>query len=131
MTTQTTEQVLSGFERILKQNKIERKNPWLDHAMRFATTISAAGVIALFALFTTQLPNIRADIADVSREQEYMRQTLAEVREFTTKPRFTKEDFILEMKLYDKRIELIENELRYRSEFMMAAEKRIKELEKQ
>jgi len=96
----------------------EKSGRWIEYAMRFGTTLSAAGAIGFFSLFTITLPNMREENRDVARELVYVRETLAEVKQFTKDPRFTEEKYnLIEQKKDAERAEL-KAQLQVRSGWM-------------
>lgn len=127
------EQEISVFERLEKtliDANSRRGSVMMDIVMKIATGVSTAGILALFALFTVQIPALNASIDRLTWQQEQMREQLEDFKQFTQKPRFTKEDFVSEMRLYDNRIRLMENELIKRSDFIKRTNERLTELEK-
>lgn len=122
---------LGELKEILKEISPRKSNFIIDFLMKVATAVSTAGILALFALFTVHIPKLNASIDRLGWQQEQMKEDLDSFKAFTQKPRFTKDDFILEMRLYDRRLQLIENELGDRSSFMSKTEERLNKLEKE
>lgn len=121
--------ILTKLEQTLKDSR-KPNHPFVDMAMKIATGVSTVGILAVFALFTVQIPALRSSIERLTWQQGQMQERLQEFKEFTNKPRFTKEDYLMEMRLYDNRMKLIENELLKRSEFIDKTTSRLNQIEK-
>ena len=105
------QELAKALENLSKQiAKPVQKNIWLDYAVKVATGVTAAGVIAIFTLFTTQLPRIQRTLDKVEREQIYVNKALMDLKEFTKKPRFGLDDFNKNIDEYDDRLRAVEQE---------------------
>lgn len=79
----------------------------------------------------TQTASLNKQSLEIALLTQNVSRLEKQVDVFTTKPRFTREDYQLEMKLYDSRLSFIELELRKRTAFMDDVEARLRSLEKQ
>jgi hypothetical protein len=121
--------VLTKLEKALNNSR-KPTHPFVEMAMKIATGVSTVAIIALFGLFTVQIPALRSSIERLTWQQTQMQERLNEFKQFTNQPRFTKDDFMMEMRLYDNRIKLVENELIKRTNFMDKTSERLQQLEK-
>lgn len=121
-------EVFKRLESSLRESNKRKNTPAVDFAMKVATAVSTAGILALFALFTVQIPTLNTSIDKLTWQQEDMSKRIDEFKNFTNKPRFTKEDFLLEMRLYENRLKLLENELISRGGWMDKIEGQINAL---
>lgn len=87
------EQTLISVLNSLSKKVENRNHTWTGLAMKVAASISTAGIIAVLALFTTTIPQLKQGIAELGLKQEYMAIQLAKIGE---EPRFTLKDYNLE-----------------------------------
>ena len=121
---------LSELNKNLKILQPKKSNIVVDMAAKIGTAVSTVGILALFALYTQDLPELKAEIEKLNWQQDLMRTEQQEFKKFMEKPRFTREDFSLEMRLYESRLALIEAELLNRKGFMVDTDERLRRLEK-
>ncbi len=65
----------------------------------------------------------------IESNQNHLKVQVEKVSNFTKEPRFTKEDFNIEMRLYQRRLDIIEQEVKYRSQLMNDKSKRFNPIE--
>ena len=95
--------------------------------LKIGVPLCLAGIIFV----ANQLPSLDKKMALVENNQAMLRKQIETITKFTETPRFTKQDFITEMKLYEQRISLIDIELKNRREFMNLTEDRLREVERE
>lgn len=93
---------------------------------RHAQTIMVFIITAMIAWVGTSVSTQRTEIALL---QQAVSDLKIEVTDFTRQPRFTKQDFTDEMRLYDNRIKLIELELQKADARLNSKDERIRDLE--
>lgn len=84
----------------------KNKNEGLSLLERHAQTIMVFIITALVAWVGS---NISSQQVQIALLQQTVTELKEEVKEFTRKPRFSRDDFLIEMRLYDNRIKLIES----------------------
>ena len=93
------------------------------HAQTILTTV-VAGLIAWVGI------NVSQQGTQIALLQQSVDNLKGQVHAFAEKPRFTKDDFLLEMRLYENRMKLIEGELTKRSLYMEKTGSRLMQLER-
>lgn len=103
------------------QEPVAIKHDIVDSLSKVGIALCTAAILYVAG----QLQNQDRKLIQIDSNQKHLQAEVEKVSDFTKAPRFTHDDFKLEMRLYDSRITLIENELRVRSNFMSETNKRL------
>ena len=90
----------------------------------FYKILGVAGVAGILGLFA-----MNDQLNELSWEVRSLNETVDKLESFTQKPRFTKDDFHSEMRLYDNRLLLSEKELIKRATLFDQIDERLRDLE--
>lgn len=93
----------------------------MDFMVKIGVGISTAGILALIGAFISMSGNI----SKLTWQQGEMTKQLASLQRSADAPRFTKDDFYTEMRMYDKRIATAEALLSECKDFIAITEKRL------
>lgn len=96
---------------------------WERHMQTILTFI----ITALIAWVGTSVATQRTEIALLQQTVDTMK---VQVEDFTKLPRFTKQEFQMEMRLYDSRIRLLEGEIEKKQNFINDTDRRLRTLER-
>lgn len=102
--------------------KASQSKEVVDGLSKLAVGLCLAGILWV----GTQINQQDRKLIEIEVNQKQIVSQMHSFQKFTDAPRFTRPDFLSEMRLYEKRLELIEQELRYRSEFMNETNERLK-----
>lgn len=97
---------------------------------RHAQTIIAALILGIISWIGVTVQDQSTKMLVMDERMQNLKSQIEVLTTFASQPRFTKEDFHAEMKSYEMRVNLIEDELRKRVNFMNSTEDRIREIER-
>lgn len=134
MTQAEKEALASAIQNL--SSKIDKDKPsrLVDWGMRIAATVSTAGILAVFALFFTTIPELKQSVERVSWETAAMKEKLDVLG---SEPRFTLKDYNLEEREQRSSMSDMKAKLDIRGNWMdniddkmLGQEYRIRQLEK-
>lgn len=98
----------------------------IDAFVKVLVTLSTVGIVWV----GSQINSLDRKIIEIDANQRYLKEQMVNANQLLRQPRFTKDDFLLEMKVYEQRVTLAESELNSRSNLMADVEERLRSLEK-
>ncbi len=113
-------------ELISALNKKNEKVNLSEVILKIGVPLCLAGIIYV----ANQLPSLDKKMALMENNQVALTKQIASITRFTETPRFTKQNFETEMKIYEQRIALMELELKKRNGFMNLTEDRLRRIER-
>lgn len=124
----------SEIEQLVRAIKdSHRGGETFDFISKIASVLCTAAIVWV----ATQITSLDRDLAILRAAQQSIVEDTKQLKQFTRQPRFTRDDFIIEMKVWENRIAMVELELQRRKTFMTDVENsmdglnaKIRELEK-
>ena len=108
------ETLLLEMRRQQADQPVTVKHDMVDSLSKIGTALCVAGILWV-ANGIDQQGN---KLIEISVNQGNISSEIDKFNEFTKEPRFTRENFVAEMRLYDNRLLRVENELKYNAELL-------------
>ena len=122
------EVILKELQTMHKEAKSPlQPNAIVDAISKLLIALSTIGI----AWVGGQLINLDRKMIEIDANQRHMQKQIEFANSALRQPRFTKDDFLIEMKSYEQRLSLSEVELKNRNGFMSEVERRLNTIEKQ
>lgn len=115
------EQFIQLITAMKPKEPVEVKHDLVDNLSKIGVALCVGGIMWVGGQIQAQ----DRKLIEIGANQAHIARKIQTFEAFTEKPRFTKEDFITEMRLYEKRLDLIEGELKVRSNFMSETNRRL------
>lgn len=114
------------------QEVFGKPNQQKDHVVqKVAIALITFALIGLITYVFSGIQTLKANDSIQTKDIEYVKLSMEEIKEFTRQPRYTQEDADAQHKPMDRRLDKIEATLNTRSTFIDRTQERLSKLEYQ